>query len=135
MTENKIYINGIETRKQIDAIYGKSQSMKKACNERGLKPETLNRACLNGYGSPSTITKYMQAGIPVVLSSAPVPSRRRREHSRVASAGDRIPAGEQINLEAIYPKQFETIKNTEAKQLRDIIIKHLTAMIEDLRRI
>lgn len=133
MTEKKIYIDGTKTREAIDEMTGKSQSMRQLCMEKGLHPESLNRACINGFGSPKIIMKYMRAGIPVILSDRPVPSRLRREHSRGGAA--KVPAGEQIDFEAIYPKQFETIKNSETRKMRDILIRHLTEIIKELKEI
>ena len=133
MTDKKINIDGVKTRESIDEMTGKSQSMRQACIERGLHPESLNRACINGYGSPKIIMKYIRAGIPVVLSERPVPCRLRKEHSR--GGASKVPAGEQIDLEAIYPNQFETIKKIDAREMRDIIIRHLTELIKELKEI
>lgn len=128
---SRIYINGIETRQRIDEITGQKRSMRKFCEAKGLAPETLNEACLKGYGTPITITKYIQAGVPVVLSDTPVPSRLKRERSKASAT----PKGDQIMMETVYPKAFGNIQNTEAKQMKDVIIRNLKNLIEELEKI
>ena len=130
----KIYINGIETRRQIDIMAGKSQSLRRTCEEKGLKPEALNTACLKGYGSPEIIQKYLIKGIPVVLSDTPVPSRKRKEHTRGGPAA-KVPAGEQISLETISPKAFETPEAKRIKAIKELTIRTLETYIEELKKI
>ena len=129
-----ISIDGVETRRQIDKAAGKRESMKALCKEKGLTPEALNRACLLGYGTPKIITRYMQAGIPVVLSEKPVPSRLRREHSR-GGAASRVASGEQISLETINPKAFETPEAKRINEIKELTIRTLEAYIEELKKI
>lgn len=132
-TKNVIFIDGIKTRQAIDEMVGKKEGATKLCIEKGISNGTINRICRDGYGTPEAVKRYKDAGFPIIESNRPVPCRLRREHKR--SKVGKIPAGEQIDLGTIYPKQFETIKNTEAKIMRDIIIKHLTALITELKEI
>ena len=130
MTEKKIYIDGEQTRRRLEQQAG---SIKEACEKKGITSEGLNKICRDGCGTAKMINKYSEAGITFVYSNRPVPSRRRAEHTR--GGASKVPEGEQIDLLTVYPKQFETIKNTEAKMMRDIIIKHLTALITELKDI
>lgn len=130
----KIYIDGAETRRQIDIMAGKAQSMRSTCEAKGLKPEALNRACLRGYGSPEIIQRYLIKGIPVVLSDRPVPSRRRREHTRGGAAA-MLPAGVQISLETINPKAFQTAEAQRIDAIKELTIRMLETYIEELKKI
>ena len=131
-TKKIIFVDGIQTRKAIDEMAGQREGATKLCNERGVSNGTINRICRDGFGTPESIKKYKDAGFPIIESNRPVPCRKRKEHTRNNTA--KVPAGEQINLETIYPKQFQTVKVTE-RTLVNIIIKHLTALIEDLKKI
>ena len=130
----KIYIDGAETRRQIDIMAGKQQGLRRICEAKDLKPEPLNRACLRGYSTPEIIQKYMLAGIPVVLSDRPVPCRRRRKHTR-GGADEMLPAGVQISLENINPKAFETPEAKRIEAIKELTIRTLEAYIDELKKI
>lgn len=130
----KIFIDGAETRRQIDKLAGKNRSMRRFCEERGLHPEALNNACIKGYGSPKIIQKYMTAGIPVILSERPVPCRIKRERNRVGTA-EMPPAGVQISLGNIIPNAFETPEAKRIDAIKELTIRTLEAYIDELKKI
>lgn len=153
----RIYINGVETRRKVDDLGGKRQSMRAVCIAKGIEPTTLNSICIRGYGQAETISRLIKAGIPVVLSDRPVPSRLKklRSDSGVAKAvpeeqkkelfklGDEIievvtPANIPSIPKERHPEQisFEDFTGeTKVKQMRDIITKGLTAIINELNKI
>lgn len=132
-TKKIIFVDGIQTRKAIDEMAGQREGATKLCLEKGVSNGTINRICRDGFGTPASIKKYKDAGFPIIESNRPVPCRKRREHTRNNTA--KVPAGEQIKLETIYPTQFQSIEVTEGMLVKNIIIKHLTALIEDLKKI
>ena len=131
--DQKIFIDGIETRRQIDELAGKKQGMKAFCESKGVHSETLSQYCRNGYGSPKVIEKYMRAGIPISLSSRPIPSRMKKAHKR--NNKEDIKHGEQIGIESIFPEELKKAQIIEEAQLKDILIRGLQSIIEELKRI
>ena len=87
-TKDYIFIDGKKTRKACDYQAGEPHGITKLCQEKGLSPVTLHEICRNGYGTFKTVKIFMDAGIPIVKSPLPVPSRLVREHSRVYRKGE-----------------------------------------------
>ena len=132
----KIFIDGAETRRQIDELAGKKRSMRRVCEEKGLNPEALNNACIKGYGSPKIIQRYMTAGIPVILSERPVPCRIKREKRRNRAGTEAMPpAGVQISLGNIIPSAFETPEAKRIDAIKELTIRTLEAYIDELKKI
>lgn len=144
MPERRININGIETRRQIDEMAGKKNGVTKISKQLGLAKETVNQICRKGYGAPETINRCMKAGLPIVISTKAIPCRVKKEHlrydtrraprtkmqrTRTPELPIRTPEnqnkGKQISIEDL----------AIAEQVKELMISHLTALIEDLKKI
>lgn len=143
---NIVYVNGAETRRRISDITGKKNGIRKICDEKGITAWSLNAICRKGFGTLPTIQRYIDAGIPVVISTDPKPNRVRREHTRARRAIKLEP----VILSETYepradnypeprrPKQlnFEDIKEmATSEKIRDILIDGLMAIVEELKKI
>lgn len=143
---NIVYVNGAETRRRISDITGKKNGIRKICDEKGITAWSLNAICRKGFGTLPTIQRYIDAGIPVVISTDPKPNRVRREHTRARRATKLEPVilsetpeiRADIFPEPRRPKQlnFEDIKEmATSEKIRDILIDGLTAIVEELKKI
>lgn len=143
---NIVYVNGAETRRRISDITGKKNGIRKICDEKGITAWSLNAICRKGFGTIPTIQRYLEAGIPVVISTDPKPNRVRREHTRARRAKKQEPIippktpelRADIYPEPRRPKQlnFEDIKEmATSEKIRDILIDGLTAIVEELKKI
>lgn len=131
---NKVFIDGIKTREQIDVWAGRKNGIRRICEETGFSATVLNDACLSGEMTTFSFKKALERGIPVMLSNKPIPCKRRERKKKIEFA----PWDEEIPVSDHHPAQlnFEDVRDlTASEQMRDVIIKHLEAMIEDLRRI
>ena len=125
---NKVFIDGIKTREQIDVWAGRKNGIRRICEETGFSATVLNDACLTGEMTTFSFKKALERGIPVMISNKPIPCKRRERRN----------LDEEIPVSDHHPAQlnFEDVRDlTASEQMRDVIIKHLEAMIEDLRRI
>lgn len=160
-TKNYIFIDGKQTRKACDYQAGGPHGITKLCKEKGLSPITLHEICRNGYGTFKTVKIFMDAGIPIVKSTRPVPSRLVREHSRVYRKGEapKVPEEKQENLFKLGDELIEmpepdvaekhqqeeisledfigktTEETAKVKQMRDVIIKGLMQIVIELNKI
>ena len=151
------FVDGKATREAIEKITGTKKGLVKICKSKGLPQATLSRICINGYGDPKIIERYIKAGIPIVRSNKPVPSRTNVEYTRAyrKEQNPEAPA-ENKSRQSILPevsandlkgfltmqpppkgemKQLSIEDLTEAEQIKELIITHLTALIEDLKKI
>lgn len=131
----RVNINGIETRNRLGAMAGKANGIRQISRDTGIPSETLNQICRLGYGAPETINRCIKAGLPIVISDRPIPCRAKKEHGRIDT--DRKPRGERIP-EA--PKPSETrkqisIDDIETAAIKELLICHLTELIEDLKKL
>lgn len=140
MNNKKIYIDGQETRRRIGEMAGKAHGVRKICMERGLAKETVNQIIRKGYGSPATIDKCIKAGIPIKISDRPIPCRAKREHNRTKRPELTLQdCGLQdcgIKTEPVPepPRQIR-IEDIQLSDIKELLISHLTALIEDLKKI
>jgi len=128
----KIYIDGVATRKAIGEMAGRKDGIDSVCKAAGLPSEPINKACLNGYAYANVITKYMKAGIPIVISGEPIPSRVKVRHAR------KSPEKKPEESFEILPIQLsiDNIKEITATDLlKDIMIKKFGEIIEELKKI
>lgn len=162
-TKNYIFIDGKQTRAACDYQAGEPHGINKLCQEKGLSPVTLHSICRNGYGTFKIIKIFMDAGIPIVKSTRPIPSRLIKEHSRVYRKGEETKAlekpekqenlfklgdeliempepevaekhqQEEISLEDFIGKTTE--ETAKVKQMRDVIIKGLMQIVIELNKI
>ncbi len=143
---NIVYVNGAETRRRISDITGKKNGIRKICDEKGLTAWSLNAICRKGFGTIPTIQRYLEAGIPVVISTDPKPNRVRREHTRARRAiklepvilSEKPEIRADIFPEPRRPKQlnFQDIEEmATSEKIRDILIDGLTAIVEELKKI
>jgi hypothetical protein len=145
---NIVYVNGAETRRRISDITGKKNGIRKICDEKGITAWSLNAICRKGFGTLPTIQRYIDAGIPVVISTDPKPNRVRREHTRARRATKLEPVilsethdrelKSYIHPEPRRPKQlnFEDIEEmARSEKIRDILIDGLTTIVEELKKI
>ena len=153
-----IFVDGAKTREASRKMAGKG-GLSKLCKEKGLSQPVLSDICINGYGTEKTVRRFMEAGIPIITSDRPVPDRAKKPYTRGQKTtpedpkksyfklGDEtieIPADE-INSPLPLPltpvpekKQisFEDFTGeTKVRQMRDIITKGLTAIINELNKI
>ena len=147
-----IFVDGAKTRETIKKIAGKG-GMSKLCKEKGVSQPVLSDICINGFGTEKTIRKFMAAGIPIITSDRPVPSRTKKEFTRGEKKAPEEPkkelfrlGGELIEVDPIGPyrkeaRQPEQISfedftgETKIRQMKDIIIKGLTNIINELQKI
>lgn len=148
-----IFVDGAKTRAAVKQINGKG-GMAELCKQKGVSQPVLSDICINGYGTEKTIRKYMAAGIPIIISDRPVPNRTKRpftrgqkteaekpvkEYFKLGEELIEIDAGDiQKKVERHQPKQisFEDFTGeTKVKQMKDIIIKGLTNIINELNKI
>lgn len=152
------FVDGKATREEIEKITGTKKGLVKICKSKGLPQATLSRICINGYGDPKIIERYINAGIPIVRSNKPVPSRTNKEHTRawrkekdlseIESLQIKIPeaSAEEIKKAVLSrplpiiempapPKQLTIEDLTQAEQIKELLITHYTALIEDLKKI
>lgn len=137
MNAIRININGVETRRKIGELAGKKEGIDKLCTEKGLPSEPINLACLKGYATPEVIVRYTQAGIPVVISKDPVPSRVKVRHSRINTTKQPEIASEkhdQISLEE-FTESYEAQEIDKADIIKELLIKKLSELIEELKKI
>lgn len=140
MMERRISINGEATRVAISELTGKRNGIRPACEERGLAPETVNQICRQGYGTPETINRCLAAGLPIIISKDPVPCRRRKPHLRLDSihkkprGSNREKAPEQRIISETSGRQV-TFDDLEMNPVKELLISHLEALIEDLKKI
>ena len=132
-----LFIDGNETRKAVDWKAGRKRGMEKLCRELGVSQQALSRICVKGYGSPDIIKNMMDAGVPIITSKQPVPSRTKRPFNRTAKK--QVPEEKHITVEppktSGHPKQISIDDYTEAAQLKDILIKGLQNIIDELKKI
>lgn len=154
------FVDGKATREAIEKITGTKKGLVKICKSKGLPQATLSRICINGYGDPKIIDRYIEAGIPIVRSNKPIPSRTNKEYTRAWRKDKDPQTTEQIKfdittptsevikavtsyptLENFKPKQEPAPKQltiedlTQAEQVKELLITHLTALIEDLKKL
>ena len=156
------FVDGKATREEIEKITGTKKGLVKICKSKGLPQATLSRICINGYGDPKIIDRYIEAGIPIVRSNKPVPSRTNVEYTRayrkakdlseIKSLQNKIPevSAEELkgtitvheplkafpSIEKLAPPKQITIEElTQAEQVKELLITHLTALVEDLKKI
>lgn len=157
------FIDGKATREEINKISGTKKGLVKICKSKGLPQSTLSRICINGYGDPKIIDRYIEAGIPIIRSNKPIPSRASKEYTRawrkakdlseIDSLQIKIPDGcsaEELrgtiikvsnplnpipSIEKKGPKQMSIEDLTQAEQIKALLITHYTALIEDLKKI
>ena len=159
------FVDGKATREEIEKITGTKKGLVRLCKSKGLPQATLSRICINGYGDPKIIERYIEAGIPIVRSNRPIPSRTNKEYTRAyrkekdPQPTELIPAGTTVEvlpilkietsdgitkyptLENFTPKQEPAPKQltiedlTQAEQVKELLITHFTALIEDLKKI
>lgn len=77
----KIYIDGIKTRQKIAEETGKANGIEIMCREKGVCPQTVNRICVNGYGTQRLVIDLIKKGIPLEVSTKPVPCRVKKEYT------------------------------------------------------
>lgn len=157
------FVDGKATREAIEKITGTKKGLVKICKSKNLPQATLSRICINGYGDPKIIERYINAGIPIVRSNKPIPSRTNVEYTRayrkekdlseIESLQIKIPDGcsaeelrgtiitahEPLNpipsIEKKGPKQISIEDLTQAEQIKALLITHYTALIEDLKKL
>ncbi len=129
--KSKIYIDGVETRKEIGKLAGRRDGIDKLCKAAGLPSEPINKACLNGFAYPEVVNKYMKAGIPIVISGTPVPSRVKVRHTRKKATENTETEQKPLQLE-FDNFGIQTREITKADIIKDIMIKHLKAMIAEI---
>ena len=158
------FVDGKATREEINKITGTKKGLVKICKSKGLPQSTLSRICINGYGDPKIIDRYIEAGIPIIRSNKPIPSRASKEYTRawrkakdlseIKSVQIKIP--DECSAEALkgkiitvheplnpipsiekpaQPKQLTIEDLTQAEQIKELLITHYTALIEDLKKI
>lgn len=91
-----IFVDGIKTREAVDIKAGRKRGMVGLCKAAGVSQPVLSDICIKGYGTPKTIRKMQEAGIPIIFSPTPVPSRIAREYKK---GKNREPASEDIQKE------------------------------------
>lgn len=113
-TKNYIFIDGKQTRAACDYQAGEPHGITKLCQEKGLSPVTLHKICRDGYGTFKTVKIFMDAGIPIVKSTRPTPSRLIREHSRVYRKGEapKVTEEKQENLFKLGDEYIEMPGNS-----------------------
>lgn len=155
------FIDGKATREEINKITGTKKGLVKICKSKGLPQSTLSRICINGYGDPKIIDRYIEAGIPIIRSNKPIPSRASKEYTRawrkakdlseIESLQINIPevSAEELkgtitvreplnpipSIEKKEPKQISIEDLTQAEQIKALLITHYTALIEDLKKL
>ena len=156
------FVDGKATREEINKISGTKKGLVKICKSKGLPQSTLSRICINGYGDPKIIDKYIEAGIPIVRSNKPIPSRASKEYTRawrkakdlseIKSLQIKIPEVSAEELKGTItvheplkpipsieipatPKQLTIEDLTQAEQIKELLITHYTALIEDLKKL
>lgn len=77
-----INIDGVKTREIIGKMEGKQNGIHQLCNRIGVPSATVSNICRNGYGREETINDLIRKGIPMVVSSDPVPCRAKKAHQR-----------------------------------------------------
>lgn len=136
-TRKIIFIDGIKTRAEIKKISGKG-GMTELCRRLGVSQPILSDICIHGYGSEKAIKKFKSAGIPIIISDKPVPSRQVKEYTKkkltakaegLVMKAEEIPFGRQLSLETLKP----AVHQTEAQVINEIIIRHLTELTEELK--
>ena len=137
MKSNFVTIDGAETRKQIDIIAGRKNGTAKICREKGFSSTVLNTACRDGKITIESYTRAIQKGIPIVTNKDAITSKIRDRHAP-ASKDEVIEVKERSIDEFQRLQQLsidDAIELTKADQIKEIMIMHLTAMIEDLKNI
>lgn len=137
-TRQVLFVDGIKTRAAIDKMAGQPEGLTKICKEKGVSNGTICKICRNGYGTPESIRKYQEAGIPIYLSSQPVTSRKRKEHTRNDSGKKEARAfgiTDPVKQPESIPRQMTLDDIGRAEEMKELLISHLTALIEDLKKI
>lgn len=138
-TRQVLFVDGIKTRAAIDRMAKQPEGLTKLCKEKGISNGTLCKICRNGYGTPESIRKYQEAGIPICLSSQPVTSRRRKEHTRNDNKKENNLSVRADSLtfkpSPENPRQLTLDDISRAEEIKELLISHLTALIEDLKKI
>lgn len=149
------FVDGKATREEINKITGTKKGLVKICKSKGLPQSTLSRICINGYGDPKIIDRYIEAGIPIVRSNKPIPSRASKEYTRAwRKAKDPQTTMPEVSAEELKgtitiheplkpftsieiekPKQITIEELTQAEQIKTLLITHYTALIEDLKKL
>ena len=152
------FIDGKATREEINKISGTKKGLVKICKSKGLPQSTLSRICINGYGDPKIIDRYIEAGIPIVRSNKPIPSRASKEYTRAwrkeqnpeAPAKDKDTITDLTIIEkttgikilkptdtpnTYTPRQISIEDLTQAEQIKALLITHYEALIEDLKKL
>lgn len=153
-TRKIIFIDGIKTREEVDKKAGRKRGMVDLCKQLGVSQPVLSEMCINGYGTEKTVRRYMDAGVPIVISQRPITSRTAKAYKK---GKNRMPDPEAAtkegyclelrNIDETQKQQLvETIKRnpphqisiediTGAEQIKELLISHLTALIEDLKNL
>lgn len=131
------FVDGKATREAIEKITGTKKGLVKICKSKDLPQPTLSRICINGYGDPKIIDRYIEAGIPIVTSNSPRPSRTKVEYTRAyrRDGSGNKPEQKAIEQAVNTAKQLRIEDLTGAEQIKELLISHLTALIEDLKKI
>ena len=159
------FIDGKATREAIEKITGTKKGLVKICKSKGLPQSTLSRICINGYGDPKIIDRYIEAGIPIIRSNKPIPSRASKEYTRawrkakdpqttmpevpaeelkgIISPTALVPTSEIMKAVQTFPKieipvppkQLTIEDLTQAEQIKALLITHYTSLIEDLKKL
>lgn len=150
------FIDGKATREEINKVSGTKKGLVKICKSKGLPESTLSRICINGYGDPKIIDRYIEAGIPIIRSNKPIPSRAGKEYTRAYRKEKDLKEIKSLQLKIkdeeelknivlsrpmpkieipVPPKQISIEDLTQAEQIKALLITHYTALIEDLKKL
>lgn len=155
------FVDGKATREEIEKITGTKKGLVRLCKSKGLPQATLSRICINGYGDPKIIDRYIETGIPIVRSNRPIPSRTNKEYTRAWRKAKDLSENESLHIkipefsaekivgtitvhepfepipstEKKEPKQMTIDDLTQAEQVKELLITHFTALIEDLKKL
>ena len=133
----RVNIDGVETRRRLGEMAGKTNGIKQISRQTGIPSETLNQICRLGYGAPETINRCIKAGLPIVTSDKAVPGRARKEHPRYDWSRKPRTAKQQETkpIDLKEARKQISIDDIETNAIKELLIHHLTALIEDLKRI
>lgn len=123
----RINIDGEKTRANIDKLYGRKNSLTPYCKEKGLAPTGLVQMCIDGFGTESLVNKYIEAGVPIVVSAEPVPSLRAKRKTKGQP-------GEQIAIEGI-DKLYTTATADGVYMLAELLINTANYLLNGLNEI
>ena len=124
----KVSIDGKALRQWVDSQAGRKCGTYELCRRLNIKPEGLNKMMLEGKATAKTIMYYQKAGILIPLCDNPVPCRLKREHTQQSRKSTDEHQPTQMSIE-------ESIELTRLDKMKEIMIAHLTAMIEEIEKI